>query len=121
MILADANIWIDHLRRSDPRLGALVKRRRTLVHPYTIGEIALGSFSERSGTLEAMKRLPAAPVARHEEVLKLIDQCCLFGTGVGYVDSHLLASARLVPAGQLWTRDKRLHEQAERLGMAYPP
>jgi len=121
LILADANIWVDHLRRSDPRLGALLTRRRTLVHPYTIGEIALGSFSGRSRTLEALQRLPAAPVARHAEVLKLIEQWRLFGTGVGYVDSHLLASARLVPGGKLWTRDKRLHEQAERLGMAYPP
>ena len=34
------------------------------------------------------------------------------------VDAHLLASTLLTPATRLWTRDRRLREAAERLGVA---
>ena len=40
------------------------------------------------------------------------------GVGIGYVDAHLLASARLGGA-MLWTRDKRLHATAAELGLAH--
>ena len=30
------------------------------------------------------------------------------GIGIGYVDTHLLASARLTPGSSRWTLDKRL-------------
>ena len=43
----------------------------------------------------------------------------LWGKGIGYVDTHLLASLRLAGDARLWTLDKRLHAQAERLGVAY--
>ena len=39
------------------------------------------------------------------------------GRGIGYVDAHLLAAARLAGAA-LWTRDKRLHAIAVELGVA---
>jgi predicted nucleic acid-binding protein len=45
----------------------------------------------------------------------------LFGTGIGYVDTHLLVSAKLLPDGKLLTKDRALAEQAERLGIAYEP
>jgi hypothetical protein len=39
--------------------------------------------------------------------------------GIGYVDAHLLASARLMVGTMLWTRDERLQLAAERLGLAW--
>jgi hypothetical protein len=42
----------------------------------------------------------------------------LFGVGIGYVDAHLLAATRLTAAATFWTRDKRLHIVAKRLGLA---
>ena len=121
MIVADANIWIDHLRAADARLGALAFRRQVAIHPYTIGELALGSFADRRALFRELGRFPHAPAARHDEVLGLIEDEQLFGTGIGYVDTHLLASARLLSDGRLWTRDKRLHAVAARLGLAYDP
>ncbi len=47
-----------------------------------------------------------------------MDEQTLMGRGIGYVDVHLLTSARLERA-LLWTRDKRLHAIADELGMAY--
>ena len=59
-------------------------------------------------------------MADHLEVLSLIGNARLFGAGIGYVDAHLLASTMLHDEGRLWTREKRLHAAAERLGIAYP-
>jgi hypothetical protein len=63
--------------------------------------------------------LPQAVVASDEEVRTFLDRHALFGLGIGYIDAHLLASVRLTPDARLWTRDKRLHEVAERLSVDF--
>ncbi len=55
--------------------------------------------------------------AGHEEVMQFIESSGLMGKGLGYIDVHLLASARLTGV-PLWTLDKRLNEVALRLGLA---
>jgi predicted nucleic acid-binding protein len=120
VILTDANIWIDHLRSPDRRLLELTDRRGVAIHRFTIGELALGSLADRALFLERLALLPPAPVARHDEVVRLIEAQHLFGTGIGYVDSHLLASTLLLDRGMLWTRDRRLRGVAMRLGIAAP-
>jgi predicted nucleic acid-binding protein len=62
--------------------------------------------------------LPQAIVAEEEEVLRLIDRQALFGRGIGYVDAHLLAAARLTAGSSLWTGDRRLQAVAAELGLA---
>lgn len=120
MILVDANIWIDHLRLADAHLSSLIKMGRILLHPFTIAEVGLGSLAQRAEVIEQLEALPEAPVALHEEVMELITLNQLAGTGIGYVDCHLLASARLMGA-KLWTRDKRLLKQSAKLALEYLP
>jgi hypothetical protein len=62
--------------------------------------------------------LPRAELATDAEVLGFINRQALFGRGIGYVDVHLLASVRLTPGAELWTRDNRLRSVAEELGLA---
>ena len=45
MILADTSIWIDHLRRGDPGLIALLNAESVVMHPWVLGEIALGTLA----------------------------------------------------------------------------
>jgi predicted nucleic acid-binding protein len=52
------------------------------------------------------------------EVLQLIESNALYGTGLSLIDAHLLAAVRLTEATKLWTRDRRLHSAARRLGIA---
>lgn len=117
MILVDTSVWIDHLRASDPVLVALLVEERVLIHPYVIGEISLGSLSDREVVLGALQDLPRAAVATPEEALFLIEREGLFNRGIGYVDASLLASTRLQPGVTLWTRDKRLKKLADELGL----
>lgn len=121
MILPDTNIWIDHLHRPDQRLAALLLRKRVRMHPFVIGEIALGLSGSLRKLIASAKDIKQPAIAGPDELLTLIQEQELGGTGIGYVDAHLLASARLTPNGRLWTRDKKLHAQAERLGVAYAP
>ena len=117
MIVADTMVWADFISHGDDGLLDLLEREATLMHPYVRGELSLGNLANRVVVLTDLDKLPAAPVARHDEVLGLIENARLFGTGVGFVDVHLLASTLLVADGRLWTRDRRLHAAAERLGL----
>jgi hypothetical protein len=53
-------------------------------------------------------------------VLDFIERQTLFGSGLGYIDIHLLASVRLTPGALLFTRDKRLNKAATRTSVAAP-
>lgn len=118
MILADSSVWIDHLRGSEPGLAGLLNRQLVLCHPYVIGEIACGSSRNRAGLLRDLLSLPTAVVAGDDEVLRLIDRHELMGSGIGYLDAHLLASAALTSGASLWTHDKRLAAAAGKVGVA---
>ena len=117
MILVDTSIWVDHFRSFDDTLALLLNSRRVLVHPYVLGELALGNFRRRDLLLSELQDLPQARVATAQEVLFLIDRLQLFGQGIGYVDAHLVAAVRLTGGSTLWTRDRRLHEICQRLGL----
>ena len=109
------------MRSGEAALVALLDANLVLTHPFVIGELALGNLGDRRAVLTALLDLPAAVVARDSEVLEFIDRHALFGRGVGYVDAHLLAAARLTAGATLWTHDKRLRHVAEALRLAAAP
>ena len=116
MILVDTSVWVTHLRRGEPDLVSLLEQTRVLVHPFVVGELALGNLQHRPEILAAMENLPAARVATHREVMTMIDERDLVGCGVGWVDAHLLASALLSRAA-LWSHDRKLSAIAGRLDL----
>ena len=118
MILVDTSVWVDHLRVGDTILESLLESGRVLVHPFVVGELALGKLQHRQTILVSLQDLPRANAATDQEVLHFIERHALAGLGIGYVDVHLLASTQLTPGSSLWTRDKRLSAVAERLGLA---
>jgi len=119
LILVDTSVWVDHLRRGDPRLVDLLERSIVIMHPFVVGEMACGSLHDRASILELLQDLPAAAVAEGDEVLQFIDRHVLHGRGLGYADVHLLASVALTEGAKIWTRDKKLRLVAEMLGCAY--
>ena len=118
MILADTSIWIDHLRKRNPNLEALLNRGQILMHPFIVGELSLGSLRNRKSTLAAFESLLEIKVATQPEVRHLIESHFLFSKGIGLTDAHLLASCLLSPGTRLWTRDAALNKVASSLRIA---
>jgi predicted nucleic acid-binding protein len=118
VILVDTSIWIEHLRSGNAIFGELLGDGEVLGHPFVSGELALGNLRQREDIIRISQRLPQAISASDDEVLRFIDRELLFGCGIGYVDAHLLAATRLTAGSKLWTRDRRLHAVAARLGLA---
>lgn len=119
MTLVDTSVWVDHLRRGDSRLAALLESAAVLVHPFVIGEIACGNLRDRAAILELMQALPMAIAAEPDEILVYVDRYRLYGQGIGYVDVSLLASVALTDGATLWSRDRRLQSIADKLGLAF--
>lgn len=118
MVLVDTSVWVDHLRRDRIDLAAQLDAGTVVCHPFVIGELACGHLKNRREILELLQTLCACPVAAHEEVMHLIETHKLMGTGLGYVDVHLLAGAKLSGL-PLWTLDRTLNAAAQRLDLAH--
>jgi len=95
----------------------LLSEGEILLHPFVLGEVALGHLYPRAAVLRSLRKLPQSEVADANEVLDFVDRYQLIGVGLGYVDAHLLVAAALSLC-RLWTRDKRLHSVAKNLGVA---
>lgn len=118
MILVDSSVWIDHFRKGSEELKELLYSNQVLLHDFVIGELALGNFRNRKTVLQMLNDLPKAISATADETLLFIDKHRLYGLGIGYIDSHLLASVVLTEA-RLWTNDKKLKAAALKLGCSY--
>ena len=107
MILADTSVWVDHLRRSNATLIGLLEQAQVWTHAFVIGELACGNLSQRAKVLGLLAPLPQVPIAGHDETLACVDAHRLMARGLGWIDMHLLASAKLAKL-PFWTMDKRL-------------
>jgi len=121
MILVDTSIWVDHLRKTDGTLKALLLEDEVLMHPLIVGELAMGNLRARENILITLLRLPKIAAVSRDEALHFISSHRLHGLGIGYIDAHLLASVRLMPNTTLWTRDKRLDSIAGAMRLRYIP
>lgn len=119
MVLVDTSIWVSHLRKGNAHLKTLLEKAEVVCHPFIIGELACGNIKNRTEILSSLQALPMASIAKHEEVLRLIESHNLMGSGLGLIDVHLLAAALLTRA-PLWTADKRLRAASAELSIAYP-
>ena len=113
------SVWIDHLRVADEHLVLLLNGGRVLAHPMVIGELACVNLPEGDEVLGLLAKLPGAPIVTDADALLFIERYRLMGSGVGYVDVHLLATVSLAGSALLWTRDRRLLSVASDLGLAY--
>lgn len=121
MILVDTSVWIDHFRSHDPLLFDLLHAEAIWIHPFVIGELALGSLANRKSKLQDLQDLPQVTAATDSEMLKFIERHQLFSKGIGFIDAHLLASLHLTPSTKLWSRDKRLAAIAASMDLAFNP
>ena len=116
-ILVDTNIWIDHLRKTEPVLVDLLERDQVCVHQSVITELALGNLKNRSFFLKMLERLMIVRNVDDQGVRHLVEERRLWGRGLSAVDAALLASVVVTPGVSLWTRDTRLRQAARDVGV----
>jgi predicted nucleic acid-binding protein len=118
MVLVDTSVWIHHLRTGDRLLEKLLLDGEVVCHPHIIGELACGNLKNRKEILSLLQALPTAPQIGFDEYLYFIEQNQMSGRGIGFVDIHLLASAKLARV-KLWTTDRRSKKAAVDLKLHY--
>ena len=116
-VLVDTNIWIDHLRKTEPVLVDLLERDQVCVHQSVITELALGNLKNRSFFLKMLERLMIVRNVDDQGGRHLVEERRLWGRGLSAVDAGLLASVVVTPGVSLWTRDKRLRQAARDVGV----
>lgn len=116
MILVDTSVWIDHFHRSIPALVRDLENGAVASHPFVVGELALGSLRHRAETVDLLTELPALDVAAHDEVLQFVHRHGLPGSGLGWIDAHLLCAAAVADR-LIWTHDRNLRARAAKLGL----
>jgi predicted nucleic acid-binding protein len=116
MTLVDTSVWANHFRSAEPDLMRLLEEGNVGMHPFVIGELAAGSLKNRASTLADFAALPQASIASEAEVHHLLESRRLWGTGLGWIDLHLLTSAMLA-GWQLFTADRAMLKAAEKLGL----
>jgi len=117
LILADTSVWIDHLRSGSKDMRRHLDQGQIVIHPFIVAELALGSLKDRTKTLALLDLLPQIRVARLNELRLTIEARRLYNLGIGLTDAHLIASVLIDSPTLLWTRDKRLRQAAENLGI----
>ena len=115
MIIADTCVWIEFLRGNDD-VSLLFKPYLTKGHIYTLsaifGELFQGAKNKREQAVltEFWDHLPRI----NESGLfiaagKLSNKYKLYASGIGLIDSYILAAAQQKKLA-LWTLDKKLSE-----------
>jgi predicted nucleic acid-binding protein len=118
MILADTSAWIDMFRAELAELERLLAHGDVVIHDFIIGELASGNLKDRDHTLRLLQDLPRLDTAQNSEVLHLLSVHKLYGAGIGWIDLHLLAAAKLHNC-PLFTNDQRLGAAAKKLRISY--
>jgi len=118
MVLVDTSVWVNHFRRGEHHLAKLLINAEVACHSFIIGELACGNIANRAEILNLLRSLPLAPAINLDEYLYFVERNQLYGIGIGFVDVHLLASAKLAGV-PLWTNDKKLQQAASSLELSY--
>jgi predicted nucleic acid-binding protein len=121
MVLVDTSIWIRYLANKAPyaeELDELLADGDVCGHELVYGELLIGDRGGRAKFLTEYQRMHQAQPVPHGEVVTFVRDRGLHGRGAGWIDIHLLASAK-VGRLRLWTADPRLDLLAYEVGVAY--
>ncbi|HCF25479.1 MAG TPA: hypothetical protein DER67_08205 [Novosphingobium sp.] len=76
-------------------------------------------MNPRHRTILLLRCLQQLEPVDDSSFFRFLDHYSLNGRGLSFVDVHLLAAVSQLKGAKLWSHDRRMREQAERLGLAY--
>jgi predicted nucleic acid-binding protein len=119
VVIVDTSVWIDFMRSGDAQVRNWMTADLILQHPFVTAELGMGSFcsvEERNRVVDLLESFEQIDLPDNQTFHCFVSEMMLFGTGIGFADAHLLHACHANPTAYLATRDKRLIEQAVRLG-----
>lgn len=63
MILVDTSVWVSHLQNKNDVLAQRLDHTGMLMHPFVLGELALGGLARRPVVFGSLRNLPTATLA----------------------------------------------------------
>ena len=116
MILVDTNVWVEFFRgsKSSIALSDSIESGDVYLHPFVLTELILGGL--KKDIQIRMENFVNVSILSEIQLRKFIAEEKLFVRGLGFVDIHLLASARIQNCN-LWTFDSYLKKAADYLGI----
>ena len=120
-VLVDTSVWIRFLSNRAPYaegLESLLANDEVSGHEFVHGALLIGDKGGRKTLLTDYARMDQAPLVPHAEIVAFVRDRRLHGRGIGWIDTHLLASA-LVGGLTLWTADPALAIVAKELNVNY--
>lgn len=121
MVLVDTSVWIRAFANRQPfasGLARLLGLDEVAGHQMVYGELLIGDRGGRAKALAEYARIYQARTVPHAEVIAFVRSRGLHGRGIGWIDSHILASA-MVDGLRLWTADEALSGVAGELGVTF--
>ncbi len=115
-VLVDSPVWIGHFSGRQPRFAERLIATPVRIHDLTLSELMLGSVAREAKVMSDLAKLPRIQAVSHDEVLVFVRAHRLEGSGIGWVDAHLLAAADAKDAG-IWTLDRALIAAATKIGI----
>lgn len=121
LILVDTSVWVDHISRPVAQLLVLIGADSAVLHPFVLTELALGNLANWQKQIDGLRRLPSIEPVSTDAAIAIVRDFSLPGSGLGFVDAHLLAWTVSGQDRRLWTRDRRLQDRAKAAGVAWSP
>jgi predicted nucleic acid-binding protein len=122
--LVDTSVWIRFLAGQEPYASALdelLAQADVVSHDLVQGELLIGDRGRaRAKLLAAYATIRRVRTVPHAEVVEFVTVRRLQGTGLGWIDAHLLAAAA-VERCTVWSADVRLQAAATSLHLAHSP
>ena len=118
MVLVDTSVWVNYLHKGNSKLEYLLNEVEVVTHPFIVGELSCGGIKNRKEFINLMRSLSSIDAVSEEEYYHFLESNKLWGKGVGFVDVHLLAAAK-VSRVKLWTEDKNLVAIAKNMKLLY--
>ena len=119
-VLVDTCVWIDHFVRSTGSIAERLASISIVMHEFIQGELVLGAIPRNHPAADYIDAMPRLATVPHPMMMEFIRFHRLEGSGIGWIDAHLLASAKLATA-EIWTTDRALRKAAQRCGVALTP
>jgi hypothetical protein len=88
------------------------------IHDFVIGELACGQLKHREEIISLLATLPRLGTLSQDDVLLLVNSRKLYGSRIGWVDSHLLAPT-LDAGARIWSFDRSLGNVAKKFSVHF--